>query len=178
MNAKLISLFLLIVSLLLEGCGGLGQRPSGYVYDQAGMPRGYLIPAGRTAEEQLSWVDQEEYRYCRAESRQVDTIVGVAIGATVGAVLAGRNSRATGAVLGGLGGGVLGSMSTGEYCRMLQTTRGLLQAHIKSQRPVETYRCEQVYDPRTKRWVIPEGACRRGVDQRQMLPARPVYVPR
>jgi hypothetical protein len=144
MNAKLISLFLLIASLLLGGCGGLGQRPAGYVYDQAGMLRGYLIPAGRTAQEQLTWVNQEENRYCRPESRQIDTIVGVAIGATVGAVLAGRGSRATGAALGGLGGGVLGSMSTGEYCSMLQTTRGLITEKIAADSPRSNCRHHQV----------------------------------
>ncbi len=145
MNTKLISLILLVSSFLLGGCiETLAKRPAGYVYDQTGTPRGYLIPAGRTAQEQLVWVNQEEYRYCRAESRQVDTIVGVAIGATVGAVLAGRGSRATGAALGGLGGGVLGSMSTGEYCSMLQTTRGLITQKIADDSPRSNCRHYQV----------------------------------
>jgi hypothetical protein len=135
MNTKLISLILLVSSLLLGGCiETLAKRPDGYVSDQAGVPHPYIIPPGRTAGEQLSWLEREEYQKCGPNAVRADTIVGVAVGATLGAVLAGRSSRATGAVLGGVGGGALSSMSVGRYCSMLRTTRGLVMQQIEDNR--------------------------------------------
>lgn len=132
MNAnKLMSLLLIAAAMFLNGCAVHGHRPAGYVYDSIGVPHGYLIPTGRTAEDQLRWVDLEEQRYCSRNARMADTIVGVVIGATSGAVIAGRAARAPGAVIGGLGGGTVSSVGVGQYCGMLQTTRGLITQKIE-----------------------------------------------
>ncbi len=134
MNTKLISLLLLGISLLLGGCGGLGVQPDGYVVDQTGRAHPYIIPPGRTTGEQLSWLEREEYQRCGPNAVRADTIAGVAVGATLGAVLAGRCARATGAVLGGVGGGALSSMTVGQYCSMLRTTRDLVTQQIEDNR--------------------------------------------
>ncbi len=134
MNTKLISLLLLVISLLLGGCGGLGVQPDGYVADRMGVPHPYIIPPGRTAGEQLSWLEREEYQKCGPNAVRTDTMVGVAVGATLGAVLAGRGARAIGAVAGGVGGGALSSMTVGRYCSMLRTTRGLVMQQMEDNR--------------------------------------------
>ncbi len=134
MNTKLISILILALSLLLGGCGGLGTHPDGYVVDQTGRAHPYIIPPGRTAGEQLSWLEREEYQKCGPNAVRTDTMVGVAVGATLGAVLAGKGSRATGAALGGVGGGALSSMTVGRYCSMLRTTRGLVMQQIEDNR--------------------------------------------
>ena len=133
MNTKLISLLLLVLSL--GGCGGLGTHPDGYVVDQAGRAHPYIIPPGRTAGEQLAWLEREEYQRCGPNAVRTDTIAGVAVGATLGAILAGKGSRAIGAVFGGVGGGALSSMSIGQYCSMLRTTRGLVAQQIEDNKP-------------------------------------------
>ncbi|MBP7811795.1 MAG: hypothetical protein KA054_03055 [Candidatus Moranbacteria bacterium] len=175
MNTKFVRLVLVVLaSLSLAGCfETLGRRPAGYTHQG-----GYLIPPGQSAEEQLVWVNQEEAVRCGPDARRLDIITGVVIGAAAGAVIASRGSRATGAVLGGLGGGAIGTMSVGDYCSTLQRSRGLIQAHITAQLPVETLRCKQVFDSRTGKWFIPAGGCQRDVQQQQVLPARPSYVPR
>ncbi len=175
MNTKFVRLVLVVLaSLSLAGCfETLGRRPAGYTHQG-----GYLIPPGQSAEEQLAWVNQEEAVRCRPDARRLDIITGVVIGATAGAVIASRGSRATGAVLGGLGGGAIGTMSVGDYCSTLQRTRGLIQAHITAQQPVETYQCQQVFDTKTGKWVIPEGACQRNIQQQRTLDALPKYIPR
>ncbi len=179
MNTKFFRLIIVITAVLsTTGClETLSKRPAGYVRDASGIPRGYYIPEGLSKTEQLRWVQVEESKYCGEQGRG-EILIGAAIGAAAGAAIAGKGARGTGAIIGGIAGAGAGSITRGEYCRNLQTTRGLIQAEINSQLPVETYQCEQVYDPRTKQWVIPEGACRRNIQQQQVLPVRPAYVPR
>lgn len=147
MNTNFFRLIIVITLAVLSTTGCLktfAQRPAGYVPDQMGVPHPYIIPPGRTVGEQLKWIEREEYAKCSDSASRVDTITGVVVGATLGAVLAGRGSRATGAVLGGLGGGALSSMSIGEYCAMLQTTRGLIMQKIADDSPRSSCRHYQV----------------------------------
>ena len=179
MNSKLARLILVVLAALsLSACfETLSKRPAGYVRDASGIPRGYFIPPGTSDTEQLLWVKNEEEKHC-GEKRREDILIGAVVGAAAGALIAGRGSSASGAVIGGIGGAAAGSMTVGEYCSMLQTTRGLIQTQTNAQLPVETLRCKQVFDSRTGKWFIPAGGCQRDVQQQQVLPARPSYVPR
>ena len=178
MNTKFFRLIIVITLAVLSTTGcfeTLSKRPAGYVRDATGIPRGYYIPEGKSDTEQLLWIKEEEKKYC-GEKRWEDILIGAAIGAGAGALIAGKGSSASGAVIGGIGGASAGAMTVGEYCSNLQTTRGLIQAQTNAQLPVETLRCKQVFDSRAGKWVI--GACQRDIQQQQTLDALPKYVPR
>ncbi len=151
MKTKLVS-WIVALSFLLGGCGGLGQRPDGYVADRMGVPHGYIIPPGRTAEAQLRWLEQEGTRYCHPDSTRRDALVGAVAGAAIGAVLGGSGSRATGAVLGGIGGGGLASMSIAEYCSVLRTTQGLVLQQMENNKPKSECRHQQFEENGKRRY--------------------------
>lgn len=151
MKTKLVS-WIVALSFLLGGCGGLGQRPDGYVADRMGVPHGYIIPPGRTAEAQLWWLEQEGTRYCHPDSTRRDALVGAVAGAAIGAVLGGSGSRATGAVLGGIGGGGLASMSIAEYCSVLRTTQGLVLQQMENNKPKSECRHQQFEENGKRRY--------------------------
>lgn len=149
MNTKFVSFFL-VISFLLGGC--------------MTMPAGGQQRPPRDAKEQL----EEAYRVYNANCSRNAQFVNGAIGAAVGAV-AGRLLSQHGMGLGAVAGAAIVVGDQRMTCAQLSMRIQDIQAWINSQKLVQTTSCTEVWNPKTRKMEVREGACWRNTQQQRIL---------